>query len=304
MTTRSTDFIIFAKNFAMIKSMTGFGKATGTHNGRKIVLEIRALNSKGLDLYLKTPPFFKEKEIELRKIIGNNLDRGKIEAIIHIENTESNGSYSINKGIAKTYYQEIKAIAEEVGANAEELFSNIFRLPDVLNQQEASMTEDDWLFLQKLVTEALSNINEFRTQEGQSLFNDLSGCIDRIHEGLKCVPQYEQERIDTVRERMTKALDELAVAVDENRLEQELIFYIEKLDVSEEKVRLKNHLDYFIETMRLEENAGKKLGFIAQEIGREINTLGSKANHAELQKIVVNMKDNLEKIKEQILNTL
>jgi uncharacterized protein (TIGR00255 family) len=288
----------------MIKSMTGFGKATGTFNGRKIVVEIRALNSKGLDLYLKTPSLFKEKEIEIRKIIGNNLDRGKVEAIISIENDGAQGTYSINKTIAKTYYNEIKSIAEEVGANADELFSNIFRLPDVLNQQEETITEEDWNYLQKLVEEALNNLNEFRAQEGKSLYDDLSGCIHRINEGLNEVPKYEQERIDVVRDRMNKALEEISVNVDENRLEQELIFYIEKLDVSEEKVRLKNHLDYFMETMNSGDHVGKKLGFIGQEIGREINTLGSKANHAELQKIVVNMKDNLERIKEQVLNTL
>jgi uncharacterized protein (TIGR00255 family) len=284
--------------------MTGFGKATGTHNGRKIVVEIRALNSKGLDLYLKIPSLFKEKELEVRKIIGDSADRGKIEAIISIENTGTKGSYTINKELAISYYQDMKEIAERSGASNADVFSNIFRIPDVMNQQEEEVTAEDWSFLEQLLHESIINLNAFRSQEGASLFADLSGCIDRIREGLEQVPRYEQERIDTLRERMNKALEELTVNVDENRLEQELIFYIEKLDVSEEKVRLKNHLDYFMETMNSGENVGKKLGFISQEIGREINTLGSKANHAELQKIVVNMKDNLEKIKEQVLNTL
>lgn len=297
-------FITFAKNERMIKSMTGFGKATGTHNGRKIVIELRALNSKGLDLYLKLPSIFKEKELAVRKIIGDTVDRGKIEAIITLENTGSKGSYSINKELALSYYHDMKEIAERAGALDADIFSTIFRIPDVMNQQEETVTPEDWNILEQLLHEAIVNLNAFRNQEGASLYTDLSGCIARISSGLEKVPQYEQERIDVLRERMNKALEELSVNTDENRLEQELIFYIEKLDVSEEKVRLKNHLDYFMETMKTGENVGKKLGFIAQEIGREINTLGSKANHAELQKIVVDMKDNLEKIKEQVLNTL
>lgn len=288
----------------MLKSMTGFGKATGSKHGKKIVVELRALNSKSLDLYLKLPSYFKEKEIDLRKIITQELDRGKVEAIVTIENIGEEGTYAINRNLAKAYYAEIKSLAEEVGAENDQLFSNIFRLPDILVQQNNELSEEDWIYLKELLHEAIQHLNSFRAQEGKSLKKDFHTCISKIETALEEVVQYEQERIDVVRDRMTKGLEELAQKVDENRLEQELIFYIEKLDVSEEKVRLSNHLSYFMETINLEDGVGKKLGFIAQEIGREINTLGSKANHAEIQKLVVEMKDNLERIKEQVLNTL
>ena len=284
--------------------MTGFGKATGSKHGKKIVVELRALNSKSLDLYLKLPSYFKEKEIELRKIITKELDRGKVEAIITIENIGEQGTYAINRNLAKAYYAEIKSLAEEVGAENDQLFSNIFRLPDILVQQNNELSEEDWNYLKELLHEAIQHLNAFRAQEGESLINDFHTCLSKIENALKDVVHYEQERIDVVRERMTKGLEELSQKIDENRLEQELIFYIEKLDVSEEKVRLNNHLSYFKETMSSEDGVGKKLGFIAQEMGREINTLGSKANHAEIQKLVVEMKDNLERIKEQVLNTL
>jgi uncharacterized protein (TIGR00255 family) len=288
----------------MLKSMTGFGKATGSNHGKKIVVELRALNSKSLDLYLKLPSYFKEKEIELRKIITQELDRGKVEAIVTVENIGEQGTYAINRNLAKAYYSEIKSLAEEVGAENDQLFSNIFRLPDILVQQNNELAEEDWNYLKELLLEAIQHLNAFRAQEGESLKNDFNTCISKIETALEDVVQYEQERIEVVRERMTKGLEELSQKVDENRLEQELIFYIEKLDVSEEKVRLKNHLSYFKDTMNSEDGVGKKLGFIAQEMGREINTLGSKANHAEIQKLVVEMKDNLERIKEQVLNTL
>jgi uncharacterized protein (TIGR00255 family) len=284
--------------------MTGFGKETGSKHGKKIVVEMRALNSKSLDLYLKLPSYFKEKEIELRKIITQELDRGKVEAIITIENIGEQGTYTINRNLAKAYYAEIKSLAEEVGAENDQLFSNIFRLPDILVQQKSELGEDDWNYLLELLHEAIGHLNAFRAQEGESLKIDFNTCISKIEHALEEVVHYEQERIEVVRERMAKGLEELTQKVDENRLEQELIFYIEKLDVSEEKVRLKNHLSYFKETMNSEDGVGKKLGFIAQEMGREINTLGSKANHAEIQKLVVEMKDNLERIKEQVLNTL
>lgn len=284
--------------------MTGFGKATGSKHGKKIVVELRALNSKSLDLYLKLPSYFKEKEIELRKIITHELDRGKVEAIISVENIGQEGTYTINRNLAKAYYAEIKSLAEEVGAENDQLFSNIFRLPDILVQQNNELSEEDWNYLKELLHEAILHLNAFRGQEGESLKNDFHECLTKIEQALEEVVHYEQERIEIVRERMTKGLEELSQKIDENRLEQELIFYIEKLDVSEEKVRLKNHLSYFKKTILSEDGVGKKLGFIAQEMGREINTLGSKANHAEIQKLVVEMKDNLERIKEQVLNTL
>lgn len=283
--------------------MTGFGKATGTYKGKKIVVELRALNSKSFDLYLKLPSLFKEKEIDVRKILGNNLDRGKIEAVISIENTGDNSDYVINKSLATKYYNELKDFSDSVGANVENLMSSIVRLPDVLVSQDEELTDEQWSFLEKCLLEAITNLKEFRLQEGASLQSDFENRIGEIDRLLKEVPKYESVRIENIRERMRKGLDE-AKNVDENRFEQELIFYIEKLDVSEEKVRLENHLNYFKETIETGGVIGKKLGFISQEIGREINTLGSKAQHAELQKLVVNMKDNLEKIKEQVLNTL
>lgn len=287
----------------MLQSMTGFGKATGTYNGKKTVIELRALNSKSFDLYLKLPSLFKEKEIDVRKILGNNLDRGKIEAVISIENTGDNSDYVINKSLATKYYNELKDFSDSVGANVENLMSSIVRLPDVLVSQDEELTDEQWSFLEKCLLEAITNLKEFRLQEGASLQSDFENRIGEIDRLLKEVPKYESVRIENIRERMLKGLEE-AKNVDENRFEQELIFYIEKLDVSEEKVRLENHLNYFKETIETGGVIGKKLGFIAQEIGREINTLGSKAQHAELQKLVVNMKDNLEKIKEQVLNTL
>lgn len=287
----------------MLQSMTGFGKATGTYKGKKIVVELRALNSKSFDLYLKLPSLFKEKEIDVRKILGNNLDRGKIEAVISIENTGDNSDYVINKSLATKYYNELKDFSDSVGANVENLMSSIVRLPDVLVSQDEELTDEQWSFLEKCLLEAITNLKEFRLQEGASLQSDFENRIGEIDRLLKEVPKYESVRIENIRERMRKGLDE-AKNVDENRFEQELIFYIEKLDVSEEKVRLENHLNYFKETIETGGVIGKKLGFISQEIGREINTLGSKAQHAELQKLVVNMKDNLEKIKEQVLNTL
>lgn len=289
----------------MLHSMTGFGKATGTHDGRKIVVEIRSLNSKNLDLYIKLPGIFKEKELALRKLIGEELDRGKIECVVSLENSGSTANFTINKSLAKKYFEEINSLAIELKTDAGELITSILRMPEVLATEEEQLTDNDWEFLQKLTKEAIEQLKKFRQQEGASLLQDFTNRITTIDQLLAEVLQFEQVRIDTIKERMRKALEEMETSsIDDNRFEQELIFYIEKLDISEEKVRLKNHLDYFLETLKTEEPVGKKLGFITQEIGREINTLGSKAHHAELQKIVVDMKDNLEKIKEQVLNTL
>lgn len=296
-------FDTFVKREYMLQSMTGFGKATGTYNGKKIVVELRALNSKSFDLYLKLPSLFKEKEIDVRKILGNNLDRGKIEAIISIENTGDTNDYVINKSLVTKYYNELKDFSDGVGADVQNLIASIVRFPNVLVSQEDELSEEQWSFLEKCLLEAITKLKEFRLQEGASLKLDFENRIGEIDRLLKDVPKYESARIENIRERMRKGLEE-AKNVDENRFEQELIFYIEKLDVSEEKVRLENHLNYFKETINTGGVIGKKIGFISQEIGREINTLGSKAQHSELQKLVVNMKDNLEKIKEQVLNTL
>lgn len=298
------DLLSLLKVKNMLQSMTGFGKSTASFFDKKVVVEIRSLNSKNLDVYLKVPSLYKSKEIEIRKLIGNQLDRGKIEAIVTIENTSKSDAYAVNKALATKYLNELKELSAHEIKDDSTLLATVVRLPDVLISKEEQVSEDEWISLKKTVEEALDHLVDFRKQEGAALKKDFELNISRIGNLLKEVPQYEQERIDTIRERMHKSLEELSEKVDENRFEQELIFYIEKLDVSEEKVRLENHLSYFKETLNQTGPVGKKLGFITQEIGREINTLGSKANHSELQKIVVNMKDCLEKIKEQVLNTL
>ena len=284
--------------------MTGYGKAADVYENKKYTIEIRSLNSKGLDVYLKIPNVLKFKEIELRSILGSSLDRGKIECILTIESSEGSSRVAINKPLVKQYYQELSTIANEVGDDSSDLMSSIMRLPDVLITKEHEMDEAEWQFVQTLMRQAIDNINDFRAQEGDSLINDFEQCIDKIEELLLEVPKYEDLRIEIIKERMRKGLEKLENAADENRFEQELIFYIEKIDIAEEKTRLQHHLNYFRDTMKQEGANGKKLGFIGQEIGREINTLGSKSYHASLQKIVVQMKDQLEKIKEQVLNTL
>ncbi len=288
----------------MLKSMTGYGKSTGTIANKKFTIEIRSLNSKGQDVYLKSPTAFKSKEIPLRKMIGNALDRGKIECLLSMESTESQSNVVINKSLVKQYYQELSSVAQEVGESSSDLMATIMRMPDVLITKEDEVDESEWDFVQALMEEALDNINSFRAKEGESLIEDFNNSIGTIEDLLNEVPQYEDLRIDIIKERMRKGLEKLESSTDENRFEQELIYYIEKLDIAEEKTRLQHHLDYFRDTMKQEGANGKKLGFISQEIGREINTLGSKSYHASLQKIVVQMKDQLEKIKEQVLNTL
>ena len=284
--------------------MTGYGKSTASLANKKYTIEIRSLNSKGQDVYLKLPTAFKSKEIPLRKMIGSALDRGKIECLLSVEVTEGESNVEINKPLIKQYYAELSGIAKEVGDDSSDLMASIMRMPDVLITKEDEVDEEEWTFVQQLMSEALGKINSFRAKEGESLTEDFNQCIGTIEDLLKEVPAYEDLRIDIIKERMRKGLEKLENGADENRYEQELIYYIEKLDISEEKTRLQHHLDYFRDTMKQDGANGKKLGFISQEIGREINTLGSKSYHASLQKIVVQMKDQLEKIKEQVLNTL
>jgi uncharacterized protein (TIGR00255 family) len=288
----------------MLQSMTGYGKAFGTFFNKKVTVEMRSLNSKGTDVHLKIPNTYKSYELPIRKMIGNALERGKVECLITEESIEGKAKVSINSDLAIAYYNEMKALADEVGEEPKDFLTSIMRLPEVLQAEESEVSEEEWSEVQALIEEALKNITQFREEEGQSLIADFTSSIDEIDRLLQEVPKYEQVRIDIIRERMRKGLEKLTDGVDENRFEQELIYYIEKLDVSEEKTRLQHHLDYFKTTMNESGAMGKKLGFISQEIGREINTLGSKAYHAELQKIVVDMKDYLEKIKEQVLNTL
>jgi uncharacterized protein (TIGR00255 family) len=288
----------------MVLSMTGYGKATSTFEGKKIVVEIRSLNSKSLDLNLRLTSSYRDKELEIRSLIGEYLDRGKVEASITIENTTETKNFTINKNVVATYFNDLKNIASELGESSTDLLPIVMRLPEIFSNEKETVSPEEITLVFDLIKEACTNLVAFRKQEGDQLRADFEGNINRITELLAQVPVYENERIDIVRERMRAGLEKLTTQkIDENRFEQELIFYIEKMDISEEKMRLGNHLDYFTETMNLS-LCGKKLGFITQEIGREINTLGSKSYHVEMQKIVVEMKDHLEKIKEQVLNTL
>lgn len=284
--------------------MTGYGKATASFEGKKIVVEIRSLNSKSLDLNLRLTSSYREKELEIRAIIAEYLDRGKVEASITIENTTETKNFTINKAVVATYYNDLKSIANDLGESTTNILPIVMRLPEIFSNEKETVSPEEMAFVFELMKEACTNLVAYRKQEGDQLRADFQSNINRIAELLAAVPVYENERIDIVRERMRAGLEKLtAMKIDENRFEQELIFYIEKMDISEEKMRLGNHLDYFVNTMDIP-LCGKKLGFITQEIGREINTLGSKSYHVEMQKIVVEMKDHLEKIKEQVLNTL
>lgn len=288
----------------MLMSMTGFGKASGTFQSKKISIEVRSLNSKSADINVRMHNSYKELETEVRKIITNALERGKIDLNLNLESSGDSKAFTINKDLAKAYYADLKEINAAINETSSDYLSLILRMPDIYINEKEEMSDEEKTSVLELIELACKNLNEFRRQEGIALENEFTERIEDIRRLLNEVPKYEQERIDTVRERMRKGLEEAAgVNYDQNRLEQELIFYIEKFDVAEEKMRLSNHLDYFLETMK-SEASGKKLGFITQEIGREINTLGSKSNHALMQKLVVDMKDNLEKIKEQVLNTL
>jgi uncharacterized protein (TIGR00255 family) len=301
-------FLVFLTNFAqifsMLQSMTGFGKSNGVFNSKKISVEIRSLNSKGLDLSVKLPSCYRELESEIRKIVAERLDRGKIDLGLFLESSGDASNGLINKELANHYYRELKSLNESWNEKPVDYLALVVRMPEVLNQQSFELSDEERLFIIKMIESTCDKLNEFRAQEGESLIKEFDFRITEIRRLLNEIPQFEGERLVTIRERITKGLAEIeGFNVDENRLEQEMIFYIEKFDISEEKMRLSNHLDYFLETIALP-RSGKKLGFIAQEIGREINTLGSKSNHVEMQKRVVEMKDALEKMKEQILNTL
>ncbi len=288
----------------MVLSMTGFGKASGEINGKKVSIEIRSLNSKALDLNLRIPAQYKELEPQIRAIVSELLDRGKIDVSAAIDHPGDQKTATINKELAIAYYKELSELNSLMGNDTPDFLSHILRIPDVFINEKSELTKEEQEAFLALLSRACEQTHVFREQEGNALSIDFTNRIHAIREALTEVPKFEEERIVALRERITRNLEELrGQNVDLNRLEQEMIFYLEKLDISEEKVRLSNHLDYFIETMKTP-RSGKKLGFIGQEIGREINTLGSKSNHTEMQKLVVEMKDNLEKIKEQVLNTL
>ena len=284
----------------MIQSMTGFGKAIGQTSGKKITVEIRSLNSKGLDLNTRIAPIFREKELTIRKLVGGALKRGKVDINIYAEVTGVESAAGINMELAKAYLEQLEVLSRETDTSGD-LIAAVMRMPDVIGSSKNELSEEEWHFLKELIVEALEKLERFRVQEGSSIANDFEQRLIEIEKSMKEIEPHEQQRMLTVRERLLKGLE--GVEIDSNRYEQEVIFYIEKLDINEEKVRLANHLKYFRETMK-EENSGKKLGFIAQEMGREINTLGSKSNYAPMQQHVVQMKDELEKIKEQVGNTL
>ncbi len=286
----------------MIYSMTGFGKALVQLPLKKITVEIKSLNSKNLDLSVRLPQPYKEKELEIRNVIAQQLERGKVECSVFIEVTGEETSATLNAPIVRAYIAQMKNIIPD--ADATELMKMAVRMPDALKVERCELDEEEWNEIVKVLNQALVNINEFRRQEGEKLGNDFVNRISSIRSCMNEIEGYEEDRIKTVKDRLLQNLKELEVNIDESRYAQEVVYYIEKLDINEEKVRLTNHLDYFMETMNSSEHGGRKLGFIAQEMGREINTMGSKSNHAEMQKLVVKMKDELEKIKEQVLNIL
>ncbi len=288
----------------MLKSMTGFGKATGSFQSKKVSVELRSLNSKSIDMNTRISHQYKELEPQIRKLVAAELGRGKVDVSINVDSTGEQKSVSINNDLAKLYYQDLKRLSDEIQQPTEDYLSLILRMPEIYVNAKDDLGQDEKDWVLSLIKEAAAGLNDFRRKEGLELETEFNLRIEEIRSLLGDIPKYEQQRIEVIRERMKKGLDEIqSGSYDENRFEQEMIFYLEKLDVSEEKMRLANHLNYFQETMN-SEGSGKKLGFIAQEIGREINTLGSKSNHADMQVLVIGMKDSLEKIKEQILNTL
>ena len=292
----------------MIQSMTGYGKATAELSDKKINVEIKSLNSKAMDLSTRIAPLYREKEIEIRNDIAKALERGKVDFSLWIDKKDACELITpINQDVVVAYYERIRTISETTGIPApEDWFSTLLRMPDVMTKNDIQeLSEEEWKAVHATVLQAIQNLVDFRIQEGAALEKKFREKISNIAKLLTSVDPYEKERVEKIKERITDALEKtISVDYDKNRLEQELIYYIEKLDINEEKQRLSNHLKYFINTMEDGSGQGKKLGFIAQEMGREINTLGSKSNHAEMQKIVVQMKDELEQIKEQVLNVM
>ena len=295
----------------MIKSMTGYGKAEVLLEAGKVTVEVRSLNGKTADISLKTSLLPKDKEIAVRQKIAAELQRGNIDMFMTFEPNAAENAKQINMDLAMQYYQQISELGGKIGAvnlwmhNPNDLLATILRMPEVMDAKKQDViNEQNWPAVEACIDEALANINAFRAQEGEVLYRDVTGNVAKILEYSAQVEAFEQERVDAIREKILNRFAELKAEPDQSRLEQEMIFYIEKLDINEEKVRLRQHCRYFLETIDSEPNPGKKLGFIAQEMGREINTTGSKANHTEIQKLVVKMKDELEKIKEQSLNIL
>ena len=291
----------------MIYSMTGYGKSVTIFEDRKICVEIRSLNGKAMDLSTRIAPQFKCREMEIRSLITAELERGKVDFSLWVEQSEKTDTPSINSAVMQGYLDQMKEISKESGmALPENIFEVLLKMPEVIARKEIhEVTDEEWIVVLDGIKMAIADLMAFRKQEGEALAVKFNSKISNISQLLASVEPFEKERVEKIRNRIEEALANVAgIDYDRNRLEQELIFYIEKLDVNEEKQRLSNHLQYFLSTMEEERGQGKKLGFIAQEMGREINTLGSKSNHAEMQKIVVRMKDELEQIKEQVLNVM
>lgn len=290
----------------MVHSMTGYGKAAIELPHKKLTIEIKSLNSKQFDLFTRIPMIYREKEIGLRNWLSKELERGKIDLSFTVEHISKDVSATIDHTLLKQYHQEITALSHELNISLpQDWFQTLLRLPDVMKQDAEELNEEEWSIIEKTIQKAVNELIGFRVQEGEMLRNLLEEKIENIRQLLQEIEPYESERIEKVKSRIHDGLATLEnKEYDTNRFEQEMIYYIEKLDVNEEKSRLTNHLDYFIETLDEKKSQGKKLGFIAQEMGREINTLGSKSNHSDMQRIVVRMKDELEQIKEQILNVL
>ena len=286
--------------------MTGYGKAEGVVENKKISVEVRSLNGKFLDCSLRVPGLYRQKEMLVRSKAAKEVVRGKVDISISYESLEGEQNFFINKGLLKNYYQGLSEVSKELNISEENVLGTLMKMPEVMRSEKQKLSEDEWIGIEKLIDEALVSFNAFRLAEGDVLQKEVEGRINEISSLLTQVEPFESERIETITTRIRKNIDEIVSkdGFDQNRFEQELIFYMERYDITEEKVRLQAHCEHFIKTMNDEQAQGKKLGFISQEIGREINTLGSKANHAEMQKIVVQMKDELEKIKEQALNIM
>lgn len=285
----------------MIVSMTGFGKSVLQLPSKKITIEIKSLNSKNLDLNVRTPSLYREKELSIRKLISSKLVRGKVDFNLYLEITGEETSSQINKTVTKQYMKQLKDV---VDGDPMDLLKMAIRMPDAVTTERDDIDEDEWKSIENEIKETLNKIEDYRASEGKALEVDLKLRLTNIADLLEQVIAMDPERIEGVRERLRKGVEELKEKVDENRFEQELVFYIEKFDITEEKVRLQNHLEYFVKSLNSADSNGKKLGFIGQEMGREINTIGSKSNYAPMQKLVVQMKDELEKVKEQMLNVL
>jgi len=290
----------------MLKSMTGYGKAECELSQKKVTIEIKSLNSKQMDLNTRISMLFREKDLEIRRELSDKLVRGKVDFILYTESLGEDAATKINAGIVKSYYRQLSQISADLNIQLNDsILQSILSLPEVVKNEREELNDTEWKLILVKIAEAIAALEQFRIQEGAVLKQDLVANVQSITNLLTEVDQYEEERVTRIKEKIYEGLKDISIEqVNENRLEQEMIFYLEKMDVNEEKVRLLNHCNYFLETIELNEPVGKKLGFIAQEIGREVNTLGSKANHIAMQKLVIQMKDSLEKIKEQLLNVL